>query len=145
MFEHGLKVSKNDPFLGRRAIYSLGSAPKILRDYEWMTFGKVAELRDSIGSGLMNLLGLERALIGTKIGLLSVNRPEWVITDSAIQAFSMVNVALYDTLGPNGLEFILNHADIEVFFCCGERCVIMERGLVSIPAMSLDWRKMLKS
>ena len=121
MFENGLKVSRNDPFLGWRAVYSIGSAPKILKEYEWMTFGKVSELRNSIGSGLMNLLGMERAAIGTKIGLLSVNRPEWVITDSAIQAYSMVNVALYDTLGPNALEFILNHAEIEVTFCSGDR------------------------
>ena len=121
MFENGLSVSKNDPFLGWRAVYSIGSAPIILKEYQWMTFGKVAELRTLIGSGLMNLLGLERAAVGTKIGLLSVNRPEWVITDSAIQAYSLVNVALYDTLGPNALEFILNHAEIEVTFCSGDR------------------------
>lgn len=121
MFENGLKVSKNDPFLGWRAIYSIGSAPKILKEYEWMTFGNVADLRNSIGSGLLNLLGMNRAAIGTKIGLLSVNRPEWVITDSAIQAYSMVNVALYDTLGPNALEFIINHAEIELTFCSGDR------------------------
>jgi long-chain acyl-CoA synthetase len=121
MFESGLKVSKNAPFLGWRSVYSIGSAPKILKEYEWMTFGKAAELRNSIGSGLMNLLGPERAAIGTKIGLLSVNRPEWVITDSAIQAYSMVNVALYDTFGPSALEFIINHAEIEVTFCSGDR------------------------
>lgn len=121
MFESGLKVSKNAPFLGWRSVYSIGSAPKILKEYEWMTFGKAAELRNSIGSGLMNLLGPERAAIGTKIGLLSVNRPEWVITDSAIQAYSMVNVALYDTFGPSALEFIINHAEIEVSFCSGDR------------------------
>ena len=121
MFEHGLSVSKNEPFLGWRAIYSIGSAPKILKDYEWMTFGKVAELRTAIGSGLMNLLGIDELEIGSKIGLLSVNRPEWVIIDSAIQAYSLVNVALYDTLGPNALEFILNHAEIPVAFCSGDR------------------------
>jgi long-chain acyl-CoA synthetase len=121
MFESGLKVSKNAPFLGWRSVYSIGSAPKILKEYQWMTFVKAAELRNSIGSGLMNLLGPERAAIGTKIGLLSVNRPEWVITDSAIQAYSMVNVALYDTFGPSALEFIINHAEIEVTFCSGDR------------------------
>jgi long-chain acyl-CoA synthetase len=121
MFESGLKVSKNAPFLGWRSVYSIGSAPKILKEYQWMTFVKAAELRNSIGSGLMNLLGPERAAIGTKIGLLSVNRPEWVITDSAIQAYSMVNVALYDTFGPSALEFIINHAEIEVSFCSGDR------------------------
>lgn len=114
-------MSRNDAFLGWRANYSIGSAPEIMKEYEWMTFGRVAELRTAIGSGLMNLMGPELLAVGSKIGLLSVNRPEWVITDSAIQAYSLVNVALYDTLGPNALEFILNHAEISVTFCSGDR------------------------
>lgn len=118
MFEHGLSVSKNDPFLGWRAEYSIGAAPKILKEYKWMAFGKVAELRNLVGSGLISLLS---PAPGSRIGLLSVNRPEWVITDAAIQAYSLVNVALYDTLGPNALEFILNHAEISVTFCSGDR------------------------
>ena len=121
MFEHGLKESYNEPFLGWRAVSSIGAPVKILKEYDWMTFGKVSEIRSAIGSGLLNLLGPKEGSIGAKIGLLSVNRPEWVIVDCAIQAYSLANVALYDTLGPNALEFILNHAEIPVTFCSGDR------------------------
>ena len=122
MFEHGLKISRNRPFLGKRVIYSLNEKDpvKILKDYEWMTFGEAAEIRTFIGSGLINLTSAINSTTKT-IGLLSINRPEWVITEAAIQSYSLVNVALYDTLGQNALEFILNHAEISVTFCSGDR------------------------
>ena len=37
-----------------------------------------------------------------------MNRPEWVITDLACHAHSLAVVALYDTLGEDASEFILN-------------------------------------
>jgi long-chain acyl-CoA synthetase len=37
-----------------------------------------------------------------------LNRPEWVITDLACHAYSFAVVALYDTLGQDSSEFILN-------------------------------------
>jgi long-subunit acyl-CoA synthetase (AMP-forming) len=37
-----------------------------------------------------------------------LNRPEWVITDLACHAYSLTTVALYDTLGTDASEFILN-------------------------------------
>ena len=40
--------------------------------------------------------------------IYSLNRPEWVITDLACHAYSLTVVALYDTLGQDASEFILN-------------------------------------
>ena len=37
-----------------------------------------------------------------------MNRPEWVLTDLACHAYSLAVVALYDTLGEEASEFILN-------------------------------------
>jgi long-chain acyl-CoA synthetase len=130
MFEHGLSVSGNGPFLGWRAVYSIGCPVEVLKEYKWMSFAEAADIRTLIGSGLMGLLeggsGGEDATnisvkLSGKIGLFSVNRPEWVITDAAIQSYSLITVALYDTFGPNALEFILNHAEISVTFCSGDR------------------------
>jgi long-chain acyl-CoA synthetase len=43
-----------------------------------------------------------------------VNRPEWVIADLATHCFSLATVALYDTLGPETSEFIMNHSEIPI-------------------------------
>lgn len=119
MFEHGLQVSGKRPFLGRRAIYRIGQPVRLLSEYEWISFEEAAKQRTEVGSGLYSLITEEK--LNTKIGIYSVNRPEWVIADQAMQAYSLVNVALYDTLGPNALEFIINHAEISVVFCSGDR------------------------
>ncbi|GEQ72811.1 hypothetical protein JCM33374_g6499 [Metschnikowia sp. JCM 33374] len=40
--------------------------------------------------------------------IFSSNRAEWVVTDLACVAYSITNTVLYDTLGPNASEYILN-------------------------------------
>ena len=119
MFEHGLKVSGKRPFLGRRAVYSIGHPVKLLSHYEWMSFEEAAQQRTELGSGLFSLINDEN--LSPRIGIYSVNRTEWLIADQAMHAYSLVNVALYDTLGANALEFIINHAAINVVFCSGDR------------------------
>ena len=80
-----------------------------------MCFCQVGEARTAVGSGLVEL-GVQP---GAHIGIYSVNCVEWAITDHACQAYSMVPVPLYDTLGPEAVEFICDHAEISVVFCSG--------------------------
>lgn len=54
------------------------------------------------------------------IGIWSVNRPEWTIADLALSAYSLYTIALYDTLGPDTVEFVINHAEIETVICSGD-------------------------
>ena len=52
--------------------------------------------------------------------------------DAAVHAYSMVSVPLYDTLGPDAVEYICNHAELACVGCsaavlpvlmgCLERC-----------------------
>lgn len=42
------------------------------------------------------------------VAILSHNNPEWILTDLACQAYSLTNTALYETLGPQTSEYILN-------------------------------------
>jgi long-chain acyl-CoA synthetase len=48
------------------------------------------------------------------VGIYSKNRPEWLITALGCQAHAMPIVPLYDTLGPNAAEYIINHAELSV-------------------------------
>lgn len=47
-----------------------------------------------------------------KVALLSTNRPEWVISDYAIQWVSGVVVPIYPTIPAGQVEFILKNADV---------------------------------
>lgn len=46
------------------------------------------------------------------VGLWCQNRPEWQITDLACMSQSLFTVSIYDTLGPDTTEYIINHAEL---------------------------------
>lgn len=54
---------------------------------------------------------------GSCVGLYFVNRPEWLVVDHACSAYSLVSVPLYDTLGPEAVRYIVNHAAVRAIFC----------------------------
>jgi hypothetical protein len=76
---------------------------------------------------------------GTKVGIYSINRPEWVISTQACNAMSFVSVPLYDTLGafqtlqlfialhlthlagPEAVSYIINQADIPLVICSADK------------------------
>ncbi|HEX5553920.1 MAG TPA: long-chain fatty acid--CoA ligase, partial [Chitinophagaceae bacterium] len=51
-----------------------------------------------------------------KIAVISVNRPEWVITDLACQQTGAVLTPVYPTINPRELEFILTDAAVKLVF-----------------------------
>ncbi len=51
-----------------------------------------------------------------KIAIISNNRPEWVITDLAVQQLGAILVPVYPTTNPLELEFILNDAQVKYMF-----------------------------
>jgi len=55
------------------------------------------------------------------LGIYSINRPEWMITHHAADAHSLCLVPLYDTLGPEAVQFIINQADLRVVCCSGDK------------------------
>lgn len=45
---------------------------------------------------------------------------EWVLLDAAVHSYSMVSVPLYDTLGPESVEYICNHAELACVGCSAQ-------------------------
>ncbi|KAI8925185.1 hypothetical protein BC831DRAFT_462104 [Entophlyctis helioformis] len=85
--------------------------------YAFQTYSQLAKSRTDFGCGLQHIYN--NVIKGDRtaewcLGICSVNRAEWVIADFGAQAFSIPVVALYDTLGPDASEFILNHADVSI-------------------------------
>jgi long-chain acyl-CoA synthetase len=50
------------------------------------------------------------------VGICSINREEWLVTDLASNLIDVTSVPLYDTLGDEMLEIILNQTEITTMF-----------------------------
>ncbi|KAI5400883.1 Long chain acyl-CoA synthetase 6 [Lathyrus oleraceus] len=98
-----------------------------------MTYGEAGTARAAIGSGLINH-GIPK---GSGIGLYFINRPEWLIVDHACSAYSYISVPLYDTLGPDAVKFIVNHALVQVIFCVSQTLNSLLSYLSEIPTVRL--------
>jgi len=74
---------------------------------------------NNLSAGLLQLgiSGNDMSDEGTdKIAIISNNRPEWVITDMAVQQTGAVLVPLYPTTNPQEVQFILNDAMVKYIF-----------------------------
>lgn len=120
----------------------------LAQHYEWQTYEQVDKRINHFGSGLQSFvreqLGIKRTG-AIPLGVWSVNRPEWHIADWACSISGFFVVALYDTLGPDAVEYIVNHAEIETVLCTKGHVVdlIKERsklpnlkGIISIDPLN---------
>ncbi|RCI17079.1 hypothetical protein L249_3254 [Ophiocordyceps polyrhachis-furcata BCC 54312] len=86
--------------------------------FEWMTYDQVALRRKNFGAGLVEAVqraGCRQSKYG--VGLWSLNRPEWHIADLGLASQSLFSVSLYETLGPDTTEYIINHAELVCVVC----------------------------
>ncbi|KAK0705002.1 hypothetical protein B0H67DRAFT_592918 [Lasiosphaeris hirsuta] len=86
--------------------------------YVWMTYSEVAERRKNFGAGIIEVhkqLGITNDKYG--VGLWAQNRPEWQITELALLSQSLWPVSLYETLGPETSEYIINHGALPSIVC----------------------------
>uniref|UniRef100_A0A8C7U0R5 Arachidonate--CoA ligase n=1 Tax=Oncorhynchus mykiss TaxID=8022 RepID=A0A8C7U0R5_ONCMY len=106
VFLRGLRVSNDGPCLGSR---------KPNQPYEWLSYREVADKAECIGSALLHR---GHSQTGDKhIGIFSQNRPEWTISELACYTYSLVCVPLYDTLGLEAIEYIIDQAAISTVIC----------------------------
>ncbi|CAI2191239.1 3162_t:CDS:10, partial [Funneliformis geosporum] len=113
-FQYALKASKDRNCIGHRP-YNKQTGQ--YGPYQWQTYKQVAERIVNFGSGILHLN--ENVLKNPKfeqwtVGIYAINRPEWFITDQANCAYNLITVALYDTLGPDTVEYVINHAEISI-------------------------------
>ncbi|CAI9118523.1 OLC1v1020106C2 [Oldenlandia corymbosa var. corymbosa] len=127
-FVHAAKSFPDHKYLGTR-VRDDGK----VGDYKWITYGEVSTARSAIGSGLV-CHGVPK---GSCVGLYFINRPEWMIVDHACSAYSFISVPLYDTLGPEAVKYIANHASIQAIFCVPQTFDTLVRFLPEIPTVRL--------
>ncbi|KAJ3255906.1 Long chain acyl-CoA synthetase 7 peroxisomal [Boothiomyces macroporosus] len=115
IFNHTVKHFPNSPFLGTR--YPIVKNGVVTwSEYQFKTYKQIDEERTHFGSGLVHLY--DQYVVDKApqwfLGVFSVNREEWMVSDLGAGAYSIPNVALYDTLGAETTEYIINHAEVPI-------------------------------
>jgi long-chain acyl-CoA synthetase len=64
-----------------------------------------------------------------KVAVISKNRPEWLLTDLAVQKIGAVLVPVYPTISVNELQFILNDAQAKVIFVNDEELFLKVKSI----------------
>lgn len=119
VFEDAAKEFKDCECLGKRERIN-----NKLGEYKWKTYGEVRNLAVLVGSGLLNLNACP--IIKTNdpivkdarfLGIYMANNPEWTIVDIGCNAYNIVTVSLYDSLGKDSSKFILNQTMMQCIVC----------------------------
>jgi long-chain acyl-CoA synthetase len=84
------------------------------RDHKWvsMTWKRYREEVSSVAEWLLSQ-GVGK---GSKVGIISANRPEWLIADLAIMSIGAVSVPVYATSSAGDVTYIIEHSEAE-FLC----------------------------
>ncbi|KAL7751852.1 medium-chain fatty acid-CoA ligase faa2 [Sorochytrium milnesiophthora] len=165
VFQHGVRVAKNGNCLGHRVFNK--ATGQWSQDYVWESYAQVDARVRNYGAGLMHLYDQEvirKYAPQTakypqpprdkwRLGLFSINRPEWVLGELACATYSLASVALYDTLGPDTIEYVINHAELGVLAASADklaqllklkhRCPSL-RVIVSMDELDGDMGRVLK-
>lgn len=107
-FQRGVTKFPDNNMLGTRSFLEDGSRGP----FTWDSFKSVNEVAQQIGSGLVAI----GAKGGDNVGIYSINRAEWIWTLLGLYSQNMRVVSLYATLGGDAVEYIAEHADLEVLF-----------------------------
>eukprot|EP00051_Salpingoeca_urceolata_P026721 m.478339 g.478339 ORF g.478339 m.478339 type:complete len:663 (+) comp21121_c0_seq1:69-2057(+) len=128
LFSRSVKMFRDSELLGERAFEDGGSRGA----FQWETYGQVDEQVKKIGAGLLTL-GLNAT---DHVGILSINRPEWIKALLSIWSQSMTCVPLYDTLGANAVRFILEHSEAKVVFCSNAKLDSILEHVDEVPSVT---------
>lgn len=137
-FQSSCEKFKSFPCLGYRSIVD-GEA----QEYSWFTYEQVRWLGEPekfvlgfsvpltslippqiysrvshLGSGLMSRELMPSSADGTRmVAIYMKNSLDWIVAEQAAYMFSTVVVALYDTLGAESTEYILNQTELATIIC----------------------------
>ncbi|KAJ0410358.1 hypothetical protein P43SY_002690 [Pythium insidiosum] len=89
----------------------------VAEPFEWLTYGQVMARIEHLGAGMMlhDLLPVvDRQRI---LAVYMRNSIDWIVAEYAGFAFGCCVVALYDTLGCDSTEYILNQTELPTVVC----------------------------
>lgn len=117
LFDVAVAHGPNMPCLGQRH-YDV--ATKKWGPYEFQTYAEVNERAKNTAAGIVNIVeektGLEPHSQQYTVGLYGPNTRNWSVTDIACSMAALTSVPLYDTLGPESTEYIVNLTEMPIVF-----------------------------
>jgi long-chain acyl-CoA synthetase len=94
-------------------------ASKINGAWQTITCKDVLNRSRNLAAGML-ALGIKNDIsdpeLQEKIAIISPNRPEWIITDLAVQQTGAILTPIYPTVSPQDFAYILNEADVKIIF-----------------------------
>ena len=90
-------------------------------DYKWKTYSEVDELSHEFASGVRHMQMItplkEEGAQYEFIGIFSKNREEWTIAELGAMRQNLIVVALYETLGEEAIQTIINETQMTTICC----------------------------
>ncbi|KAI7887248.1 uncharacterized protein EV154DRAFT_520724 [Mucor mucedo] len=126
MYLNGYKLAGDRPFMGTRRMEN-----GVAKEYVWQSHPEVRKRIENYGKGLIEL-GLKRQ---QALGVYAVNRPEWTMTELASYRQAFIIVALYDTLGAEAMEYIVNQVDMEVIVLSADKLDNITKLKAQLPSI----------
>jgi long-chain acyl-CoA synthetase len=126
IFDKNAQESPDKPLLGTREKHIQdGTGAVVFGEYKWKTFSQVHKEAYSFARYLMhhNLSPKVTNEEGSFrfVSLYAKNREEWVVTDLGAMAAGITTVTLYDTLGQDSIDYILNQTSIKTVVCSSDK------------------------
>ncbi|KAG0270750.1 hypothetical protein BGZ95_001569 [Linnemannia exigua] len=135
MWQNSVTKYADNDFLGHRPFNTVAQT---YGGYTWETYRQINQRVNAFGSGIMHLneviLGNEQ-LNRWSLGIWSHGRPEWFITEMSCNTYNLISVALYDTLGADAVEYIVNHADIQIVVASANHIASMLENADKLPKL----------
>eukprot|EP00835_Amoeboradix_gromovi_P003354 NODE_218_length_14160_cov_0.274874.p1 type:complete len:741 gc:universal NODE_218_length_14160_cov_0.274874:12495-10273(-) len=141
-FQSGYNFGPTNRCLGYRPLIN----NQLGKKYEWITYEDVEVLRNALGSGLINIQNRYCSQSVPKdipfisinnIGIISINRREWTIFDLACAAYSKINVPIYDTFGQEAIEYIINHANLQIVVASADKMPLVLACAAKCPCLKV--------
>jgi len=115
-FQSCVQAHGDRNFLGTRTYLEDGKRG----EYVWKTYSQINEAATALANGMINedLAPVVQEEFPIRfVGVHSKNREEYVTLIQSCIMSSVTTVPLYDTLGPDVIEYILNHTRMSTIFC----------------------------
>lgn len=122
MFIASVQRHGGRPCLGKRN----GKSP-----FSWLTYKETADHTAAISSALVaSGLGPHG-----RVGVYGANCPEWMLAMQACNRQNLYCVPLYDSLGENAIEYIINHSETTAVFVQTEKLQMLVKALPHTPGV----------
>ena len=117
-FERNWEKFKHEDCLGTKTQIPVSGE----YEYKWRTYDEIHTDTQILANAILaeNLAGEvhdeDFKLTLKVVGIVSINREEWVVTDLAANLLDVTSVPLYETLGEELLNLILTQTEMETLF-----------------------------